>query len=102
MPVFPFQILGGVNSTASGAVGTSSSQIALPAISSMGCDMALTNIGTQPVFVAYGSVTANVTSCMPVLPNSKETITVPAGTSQLSVIAPSAGSTLYCTIGKGL
>ncbi len=102
MIISPFQIIGGVNNTTSAAVTTSSSQIPLMPVGYDGCQVVLTNIGSQPVFIAYGNVSATLTTCKPVLPNTSEVVTVPPGIKQLSAIAQHDGSTLYCTIGMGL
>jgi hypothetical protein len=99
---FPFQPDGGASSTTNGAVTASSAQITLPAIGSDGGSLLLTNIGTQTVFIAYGNVTASVTTSMPLLAASAQTISVPGGVTQLSVIAAATGSTLYCTAGRGV
>lgn len=97
-----FQIGGGVSSTTSVAVTASSQQLTLPSVSSDGNSAVLTTIGTQTVFIAYGSVTASVTTSMPLLAGTQQTIAIPGGVSQISVIAASTGSTLYVTIGEGL
>lgn len=62
----------------------------------------LVNIGTQTVFVALGTVTSSVTTSMPILANSVEVFTLPAGITTLSVIAAGTGSTLYATVGDGV
>lgn len=99
---FPFQPNGGAASTTNAAVTTSSAQITLPAISSDGGSLMLTNIGTQTVFVSYGTVTASISTSMPVLANSAQVISMPGGVSTISVIAAAAGSTLYATFGSGI
>lgn len=98
---YPFQPAGGVSSTTNIAVTASSQQLTLPSIGADGGSLVLTNIGTQTVFIAYGSVTASVSTSMPLLPNSSQVISIPGGVSQLSVIAAATGSTLYATAGQG-
>ena len=73
----------------------------MPAVASDGGSLLITNLGSQNVFLAYGNVTASVTTSMPILANSAQTISAPGGLTQLSVIAPAAGSTIYVTVGRG-
>jgi hypothetical protein len=98
---YPFQPDGGANSTTNGAVTASSTQITLPAMGFDGGQLLITNIGTQTVFMAYGNVTASLTTSMPILPNTAQTISAPGGVTQISVIAAATGSTLYTTVGRG-
>ena len=99
---YPFQPNGGAASTTNGSVTAASTQITLPAVGSDGGTLLLTNIGTQTVFIAYGAVTASLTTSMPILANSAQTISIPGNVSQLSVIAAATGSTLYATVGGGI
>lgn len=98
---YPFQPRGGVASTTNVAVTASSQQLTLPTPSNNGGSIMLTNVGTQTVFVSYGSVTASVSTSMPLLANAIYTFTLPPGVTQLSAIAASTGSTLYATLGDG-
>jgi hypothetical protein len=99
---YPFQPTGGAASTVNATVTTSSAQISLGnAVGADGGSMLLTNIGTQTVFIAYGTVTASITTSMPLLPNTATVISAPAGITSLSVIASSVGSVLYITTGCG-
>lgn len=100
--IAPFQPDGGASSTTNLAVTASSQQLTLPPIDAAGQAILLTNIGSQTVFVAYGNVTASVTTSMPLMPNTAIVFTAPPGVSQLSAIAASPGSTLYATVGRGL
>ncbi len=97
-----FQIAGGVTNTTNIAVTGSSQQLTLPSISNQGATGVFTNIGTQTVFIAYNSVTASVSTCMPLLANTSRTLSIPPGVSQISVIAGTTGSTLYVTVGDGV
>lgn len=98
---YPFQPAGGATSTTNAAVTASSAQFTLPPIGSDGGSLLLTVVGTQTVFVAYGNVTASVTTSMPLIANSAQTISIPPGITQLSVIAAGTGSTIYATGGIG-
>ena len=98
----PFQPRGGVSSTTNIAVTASSQQLTLPANGSDGGSLILTNIGTQTVFWCYGSATASVSTSMPLLAGTSQTVSLPGGVSQISVIAGSSGSTLYATVGDGI
>lgn len=106
---YPFQPSGAgqitVASSTTIAVTASAQQVTIPVVSSNGMTMRLANIGTQTVFWLYGNlaVTASGTAMgVPVLANTVETFTVPAGITQLSVIAAAVGSSLYVTVGDGM
>lgn len=98
----PFQPDGGVSSTTNGAVTTASTQIILPPIGADGATVIFTNIGTQVAFFAFGNVTASITTSMPLLPNTANALAVPPSVTQVSVISTATGSTLYCTVGRGI
>ncbi|CAB4188172.1 hypothetical protein UFOVP1165_65, partial [uncultured Caudovirales phage] len=62
------------------------------------------NTGTQTIHWLYGNVAVTTTGAamgVPMLANTVETFTVPAGITQLSVIAAAVGSSLYVTVGDG-
>lgn len=100
---FPFQPVNGAANTVSQAVTATSAQIALTGnIPADGGTLLLTNIGTQTVFVAYGTTTASVTTSMPLLANTAQTISAHPRGQNLSVIAAATGSTLYVTFGSGV
>ena len=101
LPTLPFLIRGGAASTVAQAVTAVSAQVTITAPQNDRNQLILTNIGTQTVFLAYGNVTASITTSMPILANTQITISYPAGTTQLSIIAAAAGSTLYVTSGDG-
>lgn len=64
----------------------------------------LANIGTQTVFVAFGdsTVAATVADGFPMIANSVECFSIPAGATHVAAIASGAGSTLYATVGEGV
>lgn len=66
----------------------------------------LCNIGNQPVFFRTreisDSVDATLSNAIPVPAGQTEIFTLPSGTTSISVIAGSTGSTLYFTLGEGL
>ncbi|CAB4155560.1 hypothetical protein UFOVP671_14 [uncultured Caudovirales phage] len=96
-----FQPRGGVSSTTTIAVTGSSQQLTLPSIGPDGSCLLLTNSGTQVVFVSYGSVTASITTSLPILANTQLMISLPPGITQISCIAATVGSTLYASVGDG-
>jgi hypothetical protein len=99
---FPFQPAATAANTSNIVVTGSNQTFTLsPTVGSDGGTVRMTNIGTQTVFVALGTVTASLTTSMPVLANSIETFSLPGGVNTLSVIAASTGSTLYATVGQG-
>lgn len=61
----------------------------------------LTNVGTQTVFYRTDGTTATTSNGMPVMANARVLISVPFGTTALSVISSTTGSTLYATVGVG-
>ncbi len=97
-----FQISGGASSTTSIAVTASSQQLTLPACEASGNTCVLTVTGSQTIFLSYGSVTASLTTSMPILAGTQTTLAIPPGVAQISVIAAGVGSTLYATIGNGI
>ena len=100
---FPFQVAGGAANTSNIAVTAASQTFNLaPSVGADGGTMRLVNLGTQTVFIALGTVTASVTTSMPMLANSAETFSLPGGVTSLSVISTATGSTLYASIGIGL
>jgi hypothetical protein len=89
--------------TVSGAVTASVTQINLPsapyATDTVG---RFVNDGTQEIFWAYGSESGLTTANgVPMLANTVETFSIPAGVTQISVIAGATGSTLRITVGDG-
>ena len=99
----PFQPVPTAASTTALAVTASNQTLTMsPNGGSMTRSMRIAVIGTQTVFVALGTVTSSVTTSMPILANSVEVFTLPAGLTTLSVIAAGTGSTIYVTIGEGV
>lgn len=90
------------STTALAVTGSNQTLTLSPNGGAMTRSLRLANVGNQTVFVALGTVTSSVTTSMPVLANSVEVFTLPAGVTTLSVIAASTGSTLYATIGDGV
>lgn len=100
---FPFQPVPGASNTTNAAVTASSAQLTLPTPMANGPQtIMLTNIGTQTVFWAFGSVTASLTTSMPLLAGTTQSFTLPDGVTQISVIAANTGSILYATLGTGV
>ena len=100
---FPFQPAAGAASTSNIAVTAVSQTLVLsPSVGSDGGSMRVANIGSQTIFIALGTVTANASTSMPMLANSIETFSLPGGVNTLSVIAPATGSTIYATVGIGI
>lgn len=86
------------------AVTAVAQQLTIPTPSSNGATMRLANVGTQVVHWLYGNLTVAATGAamgVPLLPNTTETFAIPAGFTQLSVIAAAGGSSLYVTLGDG-
>ena len=84
--------------TVSGAVGVTASDITIaPGAGAL----RLVNIGTQVIFWKLNSGGASLSTDTPLLPNSAEIFSCPPGTSKISAIAASVGSTLYVTPGTG-
>ena len=99
----PFQPVPTAASTTALAVTESNQTLTLsPNGGSMTRSMRIAVIGNQTVFVALGTVTSSVTTSMPILANSVEVFTLPAGLTTLSVIATATGSTIYVTVGEGI
>lgn len=90
------------STTALAVTGSNQTLTLSPNGGAMTRSVRLANIGTQTVFVALDTVASSVTTSMPILANSVEVFTLPAGITTLSVIAAGAGSTLYATIGDGV
>lgn len=103
MTIAPFQPAPTAASTTALAVTAANQTMTLlPNGGNRDASLRLANIGSQVVFVALGTVTASVSTSMPILPNTVEVFTLPGGISTLSVIAAATGSTLYATIGQGV
>lgn len=94
-----FEPYGGA-ATTQNVVVTGTNQSATISAGTIASVVRLTNIGTQTVFVAFGSVAVAATS-MPILANSSETFAVPQDKTTLQAIAATTGSTLYITQGTG-
>jgi hypothetical protein len=100
---FPFQPVPGASNTTNLAVTASSQQLTLPTPMANGPQtIMLTVIGIQDVFFAMGSVTASLTTSMPLLAGTTRAFTLPDGVTQISVIAANTGSTIYATLGTGI
>ena len=103
LPASPFQPVGGVANTSTIAVTASNQPLTLsPAVGSDGGSIRIANVGTQTVFLAFGTGTASVTTSMPIPAGGVEVFSCPGGLSTLSVIAAATGSTLYATPGTGI
>ena len=99
---FPFQPAATAATTSDIAVTAANQTLVLsPGVGSDGGSMRISNIGTQTIFWAYGTVTANVSTSTPMLANSVETFSLPGGVGAISVIAAAAGSVIYVTVGIG-
>jgi hypothetical protein len=97
---FPFQPKSTAANTTNIAVTATNQTFTLPTRSAGG-QVLLTNVGTQTVFIALGTVTSVATTSMPLIANTSRVISVPDGVTTLSVIAANTGSTLYATDGIG-
>lgn len=99
---FSFQFPSTAVTTTSVAVTAVNNSFTLtPSVGSDGGSMRVVNIGTQTIYLAYGSVTASVATSMPILANTVETFSLPGAVNTLSVIAAATGSTIYVTTGIG-
>ena len=99
---YPFQPAATAASTSSIAVTAANQTLTLsPTVGMDGGTMRVTNVGTQTVFMAFGTVTASVTTSMPLPAGTVEAFSLPGGVNTLSVIAAGTGSTLYVTVGSG-
>lgn len=91
--------------TTNGAVTAAVTQINLPGTAPYETETTgrFVNSGAQTIFWAYGTQ-AGLTAAngIPMLANTVETFTIPAGVSTISVIAAATGSTLYITAGDGM
>jgi hypothetical protein len=89
--------------TVNGAVTASVTNIVLPVGPGLTeCTARFVNSGAQVIFWSYGAgASLSVANGVPMLPNTVETFNIPAGVSQLAVIAAATGSTLYVTVGDG-
>lgn len=96
----PFSPVGG---TVNVAVTATSQALALTSLGTMSGSVRISNIGTQTVFIAFGSsaVTTLVTTGLPILPNTVEVFAL-GGVTHVAVIATAVGSTLYATSGQGV
>lgn len=98
----PFQPVGITSSTTNIDVTATSQVLNLVPPSNQGGSLILTNIGVKTIFFCYGNNTASITTSMPILANTANTVALPPGVTQISAIAASPGSTLYATVGDGL
>jgi len=64
--------------------------------------MRIANIGTQTIFVNFGTsaVAAVLATSMPILPNTVETFCLQNEVTYVAAIAASTGSTMYITTGE--
>lgn len=91
--------------TTSGAVTAAVTQIALPAPTPYETETTalFSNVGSQWVYWAYGAQAGlAVGNGVPVGPGTQQTFNIPAGVTQISVIAAATGSTLNITVGDGV
>lgn len=103
---YPFQPRGGQGTTpttqATLAITTAVQQLTLPQIPSDGCSMIVSVDGASNVAWSYGvSSGLTINNGVFMFGNTKETFTIPAGVTQLSVIGASAVGTLRVNIGDG-
>lgn len=96
----PFAIIG---PTVNLVVTATSANIAIPSLGNMNRQILITNLGTNVVFVEFGtsSVTASLGSSKPILPNSDNAFSVGSALTHLAAIASATGNTIYCTSGVG-
>lgn len=88
-----------------GAVTAAVTQINLPAPAPYETETTalFSNIGSQWVYWCFGAQAGLTTANgVPVGPGTQQTFTIPAGVSQISVIAGATGSTLAVTVGDGV
>lgn len=103
---FPFQPRGASGTTPTAqtniAVTAAVQQLTLPAIPAEGCSMRVVVDGTANIAWSYG-VSSGLTldNGVHMLAQTVEVYSVPAGTTQLSVIGAATGSTLRVIVGDG-
>lgn len=92
-----------VGDTVNVAVTATSQALALTSLGTMGGSVRIGNIGTQTVFIAFGSssVTTTTAAGIPILPNTVEVFAL-GGVTHVAAIATAVGSTLYATSGQGV
>lgn len=103
---YPFQPIGatGTTPTASTALAVTASvqQITLPAVPRDGGSMRIVVDGTSNIAWSYGvSSSLTMSNGTSMLANTVETFSLPGGTTQLSVIGVSTGSTIRVSVGNG-
>jgi len=88
------------------AISNTSANVALGAVfGTTGNQVRVHNSSSSTVFVAFGgsnTVTASVSTSLPLPPGDVEVFTTPQGTTYIAVIAAAAGGTLYATLGEGV
>jgi hypothetical protein len=97
--VRPFEVK---SNTANLAVTTASQTVALNRAGIGTQSIRVVNIGTQTVFISIGGsgVTASLTTSMPILANTVETLTIQNEDTTVAAIASATGSTIYVTTGE--
>lgn len=104
MYIRPFNQWEGL-STVNLAVGTTSSNVAIPAPNIGWRSIRLVNLGTDVVFFQLGAtsaVTASASTSIPLLPNSSEVFLLPNDIAYVAAIGQSGGNTLYISVGDGI
>ena len=100
---YAFQPGAGPANTSDIAVTAASQTLTLnPSGGSDGGSVRIANIGSQTVFLAFGTSTASLTTSMPILAGTVEMFSLGGGITTLSVIAAAAGSIIYATVGTGI
>jgi hypothetical protein len=60
------------------------------------------NIGTVTIFITLDGTTPTVSNAIPLVANTAESFSMPAGKTDVKHIAAGAGSTIYVTPGRGI
>lgn len=103
---YPFQPRGASGNPpaaqASIAVTTAVQQLTLPQIPSEGGSMRIVVDGTANVAWSFGVVAGlTMNNGLPMLANTVESFSIPAGVTQLSVVGSATGSTIRVVVGDG-
>jgi hypothetical protein len=88
------------------AISNTSANVSLgPIYGTTGGQVRVHNSSSQTVFIAFGpnnTVTASLSTSLPLPPGDVEVFTVPTQVAYIAVIAAAAGGTLYATLGEGV
>lgn len=89
--------------TVNEAVTTSAETVSIAnAVSDRDGSVRIANIGTQTVFIRLDGTTPTTSNGIPVLANTVECFSMPAGKTDVKHIASATGSTIYVTPGRGV